>query len=111
MTISVLLCPVDTPPVVREIEPGLAAFRELLDDGWLEPVARGEDWVAYADEEGLLKQLPVNHPATLLLHASGWAGPAIVGPVVFAGLRWAGEDGYVEATAPERFLSAGVPQR
>lgn len=107
MTISVLFCPVDAPPEVREIESGLTPMRELLNDGWLEAIVTGEDFVAYADEEGQLKGLPVNHPATLLLQASGWSGPAIVGPVVFAGLHYAGEDGYVEISAPERFLSAG----
>lgn len=60
---------------------GYRVIRDGLDQGWLEgvPFEERDDVIAYADEEGLLKGLPVNKVASNLLNRY------IVGPVVFVG--------------------------
>jgi hypothetical protein len=83
--IDVLVLPADGPLRVETITPDLAAFKALLDGGWLEGIA-GEGWTAYCDEEGKLKGLPLNLAATELAHAHGWPiGDVLCGPVVFMG--------------------------
>ena len=109
MTISALLIPVDGDPEVREVEPHFTARKEIV-GGWLEGVGAGidADWCAYADEEGRIKRLPINVRATALARSLGWPGDFLVGPVVFVGQEWRGEDGNVEVSVPARIVEAVV---
>ena len=92
-----ILIPVDDEP--REVHPaeGRRAFtlpemRELLGGGYLELVARLPDGrVAWCDEEGKLKGLPVNRIASALL-APQLRGDYIVGPLLITTDVEAGED-------------------
>lgn len=68
----------------------LDELQALLNGGYLEPVASGRIWVAYADEDGLSKGLPPNPNASFV--ASKMMGhdlPVVeyVGPVIFLGLK------------------------
>jgi hypothetical protein len=70
----------------REVTPGdLDAYRAMIDGGWLE-VIQGQGWIAFMDEEGKLKELPVNTVATMSAKYLGWSIPdSLCGPVVFGG--------------------------
>ena len=107
MTISALVIQTDGGHEVVDIEPTLEAFKEAV-GGWLEPVSSGEDWLAYVDEEGRIKQLPINTRATALARHLGWPGDFLVGPVVFVGQERRGEDGAVEVSVPPRIVEAVV---
>lgn len=53
--------------------------------GYLEAI-HGPDWIAYCDEDGKLKGLERNEPATKTARYFGWKGAdVLVGPVVFMG--------------------------
>lgn len=85
---------------VEEVEPTLNALKGILDGGWLEAIG-GEGWHAYIDEEGKLKQLPVNEPATYLAFMCGWrAHDYLCGTAIFLGN---GDDGQ-EADVPAPIL-------
>ena len=87
--------PVDEPPRLVEYE-GYAGLKALV-GGWIEGIAGDADkigpagdftWFGYVDEEGKIKGLPVNEPATALASAIGWYGAGsdvLCGPVVFLG--------------------------
>jgi hypothetical protein len=80
-----LIIPPDGNGEVRDIEPDLDSMKEAIGGGWLEAVSGG-DWVAYLDEEGKLKRLPVNVPASALARALGWpVGDVMCGTVMFVG--------------------------
>lgn len=94
------------PAEVREIDgsDNGDGLREII-GGWLEgvgPMALSDAAVfGYADEEGRLKGLPVNEPATMLARVLGWPGDFLVGPIVFVGLKWGSpEDGAQSADIP-----------
>jgi hypothetical protein len=77
-------------------------IRANLNNGWLEEV-HGTTWSAYVDEEGLLKDLPLNMAASLLAWRFGYLGDALVGPVVFVGpSNQRGDD----TSVPPEFLEA-----
>lgn len=87
----------------------LRAFKGAIGGGWLEaigvpdPVGDLPAWHAYLDEEGKLKRLPANVPATRLARAAGWPGNDLLhGPVLFLGTAPpSGEDGSAgEADVP-----------
>lgn len=73
---------------------------------WVEVIAPSRDaehhdWRAYIDEEGRLKDLPVNHKGTKIAQESGWAGEHyLVGPMLFVGVNSYGND----MSIPKRFL-------
>lgn len=76
-------------------------------DGWLEVVG-GElgKWIAYGDEEGNLKRLPVNPVAGLLIHQMGGNPVVPCGTVLFVGQKYVGgEDGYIDADIPEELVN------
>ena len=75
-SIRVLLVPADGPPAVREVFDTLAALRELVGGGWLETLRLPGDLWLYCDEEGRLKELPVNR------HLSFIRGDCFVGRLV-----------------------------
>lgn len=87
--ISVLVIEPSGSHRVQEIRNDLASFRGLLDGGWLEGVGPGAgelNWFAYCDEEGKLKNLPVNAVATALAHRLRWPlGDYLRGTVIFTG--------------------------
>jgi hypothetical protein len=90
---------------VKDIDTDGNALRELI-GGWLEGVraqiAEGE-WFAYCDEEGKLKQRPVNMPATVLARHLGWGmNDVLCGTVVFVAQGKDGED----ADVPDGVLDA-----
>lgn len=64
----------------------LRQMQEMLDGGYLEGVSIARDCYAYVDEEGKLKNLPLNHRATVLARVLGWATDDILcGPAMFFG--------------------------
>jgi hypothetical protein len=70
--------------VVANIDERGDGLRKVI-GGWLEMVSERE-WCAFLDEEGKLKGLPANEPATLLAHSLGWRmGDFLVGTVMFLG--------------------------
>ena len=86
---------VDTPGTAESI-------RELIGGGWLEGVSGslGGDWHAYVDEEGKIKGLDPNYPATQIANSVGWpSGDFLVGSVVFLG-----HEGPEEADCPELII-------
>lgn len=81
---KVIYCPVDAPAAVREVSDSHPGIRDLI-GGWLElvrPRYLPPEFVMLVDEEGLLKELPVNLIGSVLY---GLTSPTpIVGPVVIA---------------------------
>ena len=72
--------------------------------GWLEGIKPWRrlagDWFAYCDEEGKLKNYPLNHGATTLAREAGWLpGDVLCGTVVFVGVN-----GTESAAVPEQLL-------
>ena len=68
----------------------LDTLRGLVGGGWLEGVSPDgrwtPRWMAYVDEEGKIKGLPINVAATTLAKRLGWPeGDYLVGTVVFVG--------------------------
>lgn len=100
--VRALVVPVDGPAVLGWLEPSLDALRAAIGGGWLEGVD-GPGWHGYCDEEGKLKRLPANLPATALAHACGWpyAADLLCGPVVFLGNDPEGE----EADVPQHVVA------
>ncbi len=85
--ITVIKVNTDSTTETLQIEPKLDNFQALLDGGWLEGIY-GPGWMAYLDEEGKFKGLPVNVAATKLATAAGWRGAGydvLCGPVLFLG--------------------------
>ena len=86
MSITVLYVPAHGECEVRDIEPDLATFQQLV-GGDIEAI-RGPEWTAYLHTEGKLLSLTGNAVATLLAARLGWVylpGDALVGVVVFCG--------------------------
>lgn len=86
--ISVVYKRPSMPAEVVEIESTLAAFRKLLDGGSLCAVHLTPRIHGYVDDEGLLKELPLNFVLR---------GEPIVGPAVFSKIDAAGDDVGFEA--------------
>jgi hypothetical protein len=92
MSTHVLVMLVDgTGAHVLRVAPTVDSFRSLI-GGWLEAIhpinlpTNVPPWHAYLDEEGKLKALPRNVPATRIAQAAGWAPIDILcGPVIFVG--------------------------
>ena len=80
---KVIFCDVDSNPIVKEIA-STDDLRGLI-GGWLElvrPRMLPPDFLMLVDEEGLLKELPVNLIGSALY---GFGAPSpIVGPIVIA---------------------------
>jgi hypothetical protein len=86
---------------------GLALVDNALQDaigGYLQIADIGDGWHAYMDEEGWYKTLPVNAAATAMLHALGWRGGFVCGPVIFLGSDYM--DGE-ESDVPDDVLAMG----
>lgn len=71
------------PAEVVTVPNTLEAFQGLLDGGMLTAVALGKGLHVYVDDEGLLKDLPLN----FLLN-----GEPIVGPAIFSRTDGRGDD-------------------
>lgn len=83
MVKALVIEPSKSPRVVET--PGqLSDLRELIGGGWLE-AANGPDWHAYFDEEGGMKDLPLNVRASALLSELGATRGYLVGTVIFLG--------------------------
>ncbi len=100
--ITVLYIPSENDAAIedRRIESGFEGLSELI-GGDIEMVLTTFDRiVAYCDENGKLRDLPVNRVATLLAMRLGWKprNDVLVGPVVFCGINDEGED----TDVPER---------
>lgn len=97
-TISALLFEVDgTVKTVDLDNRSLRQFQEFV-GGYIESIS-GPDWVAYVNEEGKMKNLPLNEKADRFVHTHGWRGVSfgpfsdyLVGPVLLVGPR--DEEGY-----------------
>lgn len=75
-----------------------------LEGGWLEAVS-APGFLAYVDEEGKIKDLPVNRVATDYARLAGWVSDDVLcGPVVFLGP--VDEEGNATAVT-EDFLDIG----
>jgi hypothetical protein len=97
--VRALVVPPEGPGELRWLDPTLDALQAVLGGGWLEGVGPPGDartftgrpvtmtpWHAYCDEEGKLKQLPVNRLATKLALLFGWPlGDVLCGTVMFLG--------------------------
>lgn len=111
--VAALIVQPDGSAEIRDIDPTLDTLKELV-GGWLEAIHPGDVshglWHAYIDEEGKLKQLPVNEAGTAFAHSIGWPhGDVLVGPVVFLGSGGTGEDrGAEEADVPPEVVGAAV---
>lgn len=90
-TISALLFDVDG--TVKKIDLDNLSLRQSqeLVGGYIEAIS-GPEWVAYVDEDGKRKGLPLNVKADRFVHTQGWTagifGPFsdyIVGPVLIVG--------------------------
>lgn len=91
MTIRVVHKRPGFPAEVVLTEADVEAFNGLLDGGFLAAVRISPEVHAYVDDEGLLKELPLN----FLLY-----GEPIVGPAIFSKVNGEGEDvGFSEAEA------------
>lgn len=101
------------PDATCRIEVIDADWRSIKDliGGWLEAVSGVmEEWIAYGDEEGLLKGLAPNPLAAGFIAAMGGTPVAPVGTVVFVGMRHVGgEDGYTEADIPDELVGLAFP--
>ena len=86
--------------------PDLDSMKALV-GGWLEiitPSSGAGTWHAYVDEEGKLKNSPINHAANLVLTRLGWQGLA-VGDFVVGTVVILGTDGTEESDVPEEVLA------
>lgn len=90
-TIRILYVPVNDalPVVTKTVTRDYETFRALVGNGWLEVTAPLDNaWTLWVDEDGISKDLPLNHRATRFAHASGWNAPTdyhILGPAFFTG--------------------------
>jgi hypothetical protein len=109
--IDVLVVTPDGHASIQKVDPHYTNLKELIGGGWLEAVGgvMGE-WIAYGDEEGNLKRLPLNPMAAGVIQAMGGSPVLPVGTVVFTGQRYrGGEDGYVEADIPDEMRDMVFP--
>lgn len=68
------------------------AFLQKAVGGYIEPVHLPDDIVAWLDEDGMPRELPVNMIASAVIwNLSGRVGQTYVGPAVFTGYREVGE--------------------
>ena len=73
---------------VREVQPKVGKKFTLqeaqsLVGGWVEVVHLEGDNILLCDEEGLLKEKPVNQEASVMAKRMGWKGGFLVGSVLF----------------------------
>lgn len=84
--------------------PNLESLNKLLDGGYLCHIRMTPDIHGYVDDEGLLKELPLNFYLN---------GEPIVGPAIFSKIDGGGDergfDSEEEATAFALFLNQGFP--
>lgn len=83
---SVLVIKASGERAVHQITNEMECVRMYFNGGYMEGIS-GNGWVALVDDEGLIKELPINDLATALARFGGWANPydALYGPVLFAG--------------------------
>jgi hypothetical protein len=107
-TIRVLVVPDDDREPVRLADVGqkVSEVSSLLGIWFPEPIS-GPDWVAWCDEYGMLRQLPVNFRATRWLESFGRpsAGP-VLGPVMFCGPEL--DDGLSDV--PDDIVRLAIPR-
>ena len=109
-TITAVIIPADqsAPVRIEKIEPTLSVFQELV-GGYIERIPGGPvadtngQWHAYLDEDGKIKQLPLNMRATVLLHdaQSIHTWDTVNGNLIIVGTSHDGE----ETDAPEQFTA------
>ena len=109
-----VVVPPDGPAVVKEIA-GYEALKAELQGGWLEALTgRLIDAVAYIDEDGKGKGLPLNPVATRFAREriGLWPGDYIVGTLILLGTRNArGEiDGDDHAVPAWVVQELGIPE-
>ena len=74
--------------IIKEVQPkngekiSLEEAQALV-DGYVELVHLEDDNILLCDEEGLLKQKPINILATIQAMGLGWKGSYLVGSVLF----------------------------
>lgn len=74
--------------IVKEVQPKdgkkftLNETQSLV-GGWVEMVHLEGDNILLCDEEGLLKEKPVNQEASVMAKDMGWQGGFLVGSVLF----------------------------
>ena len=94
---------------VREIEPDLATFQEIV-GGYIEVVASGSGWIAYGDEEGRLKGYESNISASsFAVEIGGYPPDILVGPVVFVGYDGGPDEVSLSEEIINLWLSDGSP--
>jgi hypothetical protein len=98
MKVKVLLIRPDDRGELVELERSLAAFQGAV-GGYLEQIPLAHGAFLYCDEEGLMKGLPQNVPATSLARRLG-AAVTLAGPVVFFGAS-----GSEEKDVPDEVVS------
>lgn len=110
-TIDVLVVTPEGHATIETTEPTLDNLKSLIGGGWLENIGgvMGE-WIAYGDEEGNLKGLPLNPMAAGVIQAMGGMPVLPVGTCIFVGMKYVGgEDGYTEADIPEDMRHLVLP--
>ena len=73
-----------TVPLPKNPDKHLELFHNAV-DGYIEAVSLPDGLLMYANEEGLLRQLPANPKATLLVHMCRGPFPTLVGDVIVVG--------------------------
>lgn len=110
MKLTALLTSPHEQARVVTIEPTLRALQEAIGGGYLEAIGT-PSWSAYLDEEGRLKNLPVNVDGTRLAQAMGfsegppWDGIGLVGPVLFIGPA---DDKGEETSVPDSVIGTAI---
>lgn len=83
--ITVLVVPDDESLPIKtvDIDGSLESFQVLV-GGYIEGIG-GQGWSAYVDEEGRIKNRPVNHRASIMAKRMGWREEYLCGTTVFIG--------------------------
>lgn len=102
-TLKALRITPDGDGEVITVKTALGPMKDAIGGGHIECVTIAGVAYLYVDEEGKLKGLPVNLPASALAHGLGWPpGDMLCGPVVFFGIARDGN----EADVPVDVLRA-----
>ena len=102
---ALVIRPGDTTAVPTDVTANDLDSMIQLVGGWLEALSiarEGHDAILWFDEEGKMKDLPVNDLANRLMNQCGRTlpfGDRLVGPVIVTGVAW-NEDMQVAADVP-----------
>ena len=108
MTVNALVVTNEGSRLIK-IEGKLEPLQEVV-GGWLEAVSFPEYHAhCYIDEEGKLKSLSINEPATKLARALGWETPDILcGPAIFLSMDEEGEEASVPTAVVNKARELGL---